>query len=80
MDALQHAIDRAGGVGRLATAIGVAQTAVSNWKSRGVPVEQCPAIESATGVRCDDLRGDVIWLRDGQGAIAGYQVPLKGAA
>ncbi len=32
------------------------------WKKRGnVPAEHCPAIERATGVRCEELRPDVAW-------------------
>lgn len=80
MNGLDKAITVAGGVGKLASAIGVAQTAVSNWKSRGVPVEQCPAIERSTGVPCHELRPDVSWLRDGAGQVTGYHVPLSGAA
>lgn len=50
MDALERAITAAGGVSALATAIGITQSAVSNWKSRTgqVPSEHCAAIERAT--------------------------------
>ena len=60
MQALQTAIDRAGGVTNLANAIGVGQSAVSNWKARSgvVPIEHCPAIEEHTGVKRWDLRPD----------------------
>jgi DNA-binding transcriptional regulator YdaS (Cro superfamily) len=40
------------------------------WKARGkVPAEHCPAIERATGVRCEELRPDVPWevLREQSG-------------
>lgn len=80
MNGLDTAIEAAGGVGKLAVAIGVAQTAVSNWKSRGVPLDQCPAIERATGVPCQSLRPDVTWLRDGEGQVTGYHVPLPSVA
>lgn len=66
MEALSKAIDAAKGVGALAAAIGVAQTAVSNWKARGtVPSEQCPAIERATkgAVTVEELRPDARWHR-----------------
>lgn len=77
MDALTRAIEVATGVGELASAIGVTQTAVSNWRSRGVPLAQCPAIERATGIRCHELRPDVTWLRDSDGQVTGYHVPLS---
>ena len=34
---LQTAIDAEGGVGKLADSLGIAQSAVSNWRARGVP-------------------------------------------
>jgi len=62
MEALQEAIDRAGGISALAALIGVVASAPSMWKSRGrVPAEHCPAIERATGVACEKLRPDVPW-------------------
>lgn len=62
MEALERAVEKAGGVGALATLIGVAASAPSMWRVRGrVPAEHCPSIERATGVRCEDLRPDVAW-------------------
>jgi DNA-binding transcriptional regulator YdaS (Cro superfamily) len=51
MDALNTAIEAAGGVGRLADAVGVTQTAVSNWRARAgdIPAIHCAAIERAAG-------------------------------
>lgn len=50
---------------RLAFAIGVAPSVVSQWKNgvRQVPADRCPAIERATGglLRCEVLRPDVDW-------------------
>lgn len=37
MDTLKQAIDAEGGVGKLATSLGVRQSVVSNWKARGLP-------------------------------------------
>ena len=37
MDILKTAIDAEGGVGKLATALGVGQNVVSNWRARGLP-------------------------------------------
>lgn len=62
MDALDRAIDVVEGVGKLAEKLGIAQSAVSNWRIRGqVPAERCIAIEKATHgqVTRYDLRPDV---------------------
>jgi DNA-binding transcriptional regulator YdaS (Cro superfamily) len=73
---LDRAIAAAGGVGRLADAIGVKSTAVSNWKQRGVPKKQCPAIERATGVRCEEFHPNVEWQRDENGNATGYCIDI----
>jgi len=51
MEALDRAVKALDGVGRLAHAIGVGQSVVSNWRSRGSPIDprHCTAIERATG-------------------------------
>jgi len=60
----KHPIDRAaevlGGAAKLAAVLGVSAQAISNWKERGVPIERCMAIETATGgaVTRRDLRPD----------------------
>ena len=68
MSALQLAINHMGGVSKLADAIGVGQSAISNLVSRnGKPSpENCVAIEQATkkAVTRKDLRPDdwhLIW-------------------
>ena len=65
MEALNRAIAAAGGLGKLAVAIGEAQNTVSNWRARGrVPVAPCARIEQATGVMRWELRPDdwhTIW-------------------
>lgn len=45
----------------LAKALGVEPMAVSHWRTRGVPVGRCKAIEEATGgqVTRSELRPDV---------------------
>jgi DNA-binding transcriptional regulator YdaS (Cro superfamily) len=53
---IQAAIERVGTAKALADLIGVSPQVVSNWKTRGVPPEQCKAIEAATGVTVKDLR------------------------
>jgi DNA-binding transcriptional regulator YdaS (Cro superfamily) len=62
MTALDEAIDIAGGVGALASRIGVAASAPSMWRKRkSVPAEYCPAIERETGIPCERLRSGVAW-------------------
>ena len=60
MSPLDKAIDLCGGVGKLAAAIGISQSAVSNWRARGTSPEpvNCVAIEQATNgaVTRRDLR------------------------
>lgn len=85
MTPLDRAIEALGGVGILASAIGVASSAPSMWKTRGrVPAEHCPAIERETRrvakekaepsliVTCEQLRDDVPWavLREQAGPEA----------
>ena len=63
-DAIQKAIDAAGGLTALGDRLGVTKGVVWAWKNRGqVPAEHCPAIERATAgaVRCEELRPDVDW-------------------
>ena len=65
MSPLDKAINHAGGVTALAEKLGVRQSVVSNWRTRGdkprVPAERCIAIEAATdgAVTRHDLREDV---------------------
>ena len=66
MEHLNKAITDAGGVSAFAALIGVGQSVVSNWRSRGaVAADACPTIERATagGVLCEELRPDVNWHR-----------------
>ena len=67
-EALDAAIEAMGGVSMLASAIGVGQSVISNWRARGtVPsANYCTAIERATAgaVTRRDLRPDdwrAIW-------------------
>ena len=62
MKALDRAIAKAGGPGKLATMVGVAASAPLMWRQReSVPAEHCPLIELHTGVRCEALRPTVAW-------------------
>ena len=70
MEALDRAIKVLGGVTKAAYAIGVRQSAVSNWKARGVPIDKAISIETATGgaVKRYELRPDI------------FDAPRKGRA
>ena len=77
MEALARAVKKAGGVGKLASLMGIGQSAVSNWIARkAVPEDKCAVIEALTGERCEDLRPDVDWTRDESGNVTGYHVRL----
>ena len=59
--------------------LGVTQARVSQWvRGETVPEHYCPLIERLSGLRCEDLRPDVRWQRDGNGRITGYVVPVDG--
>jgi len=55
--ALERAIDAAGGVRALARAVGVSQPAVSTWKR--VPADRVLSVEASTGVSRSELRPDL---------------------
>lgn len=56
-DGLRIAIQKSGGVGALARALGIAQPSISNWER--VPAERVAAVEAATGVPREILRPDL---------------------
>jgi len=59
-DALQEAIQKAGGQTSLARAIGSTQGHVSQWIRRGkVPADKVLKIERVTGVSREKLRPDI---------------------
>lgn len=67
---LARAVTVAGGQSALAKAIGVKQGHVWDWlNTQDVPTLRCLAIEAATGVRCEELRPDVFWVRDGADVV-----------
>lgn len=57
----------------LARICGRSKPAVGNWSV--VPEDCCPAVESHTGIRCEELRPDREWKR-ARGRIIGYTVPV----
>ncbi|GAA5075640.1 transcriptional regulator [Lysobacter panacisoli] len=79
MDALSRAIAASGGKQKgLAEALGITAQALNQWIRAGKPVppKHCPRIEGETGVRCEELRPDLTWVRGGDGAVLAYQVQL----
>lgn len=61
---LERAIAAAGGITKMASALGLNSHAVIHqWRINRVPAEHCPAIERLTGgaVRCEELRPDIPW-------------------
>lgn len=60
--ALNRAIEKAGGISALAKSLDLSGHAVIHqWRLNRVPAEQCPRIESLTGVPCEELRPDIAW-------------------
>lgn len=62
-EALDEAIQKAGGVSSFAQAIHApSDKAVRAWKHIGsIPADYCPTIERVTGVACERLRPNVDW-------------------
>lgn len=61
MNALDQAIEILKGPKRLADALGVRPNVVSNWRKRGVPIDECPFVVEACNdprVTCESLRPD----------------------
>jgi DNA-binding transcriptional regulator YdaS (Cro superfamily) len=86
MSPLDKAIEYAGGVTALAEKLGVRQSVVSNWRTRGdeprAPAERCIAIEAATDgvVTRYDLRPDVFGEAPAQPAEQGAKPASQEAA
>ena len=57
--ALERAISKAGGITKLADAIGTRQQNIQYWRKSKVPAEFAPKIEAATGVARQRLRPDI---------------------
>lgn len=65
-DHLRDAIFKAGGVSKLAKALRVTRSAVSQWQEEGrqTPAKHCVKIEQLTGVSRHKLRPDVFGKED----------------
>ncbi len=58
-EVVERACSLAGGALRLAQQIGVAPSAVSNWRHSGIPAGRVPAIARITGMGLHELRPDL---------------------
>lgn len=58
------------------------QGLISQWEQGEVTVsaDRALQLERVTGLKCEGLRPDLVWIRDAAGQITGYHVPLSGAA
>lgn len=66
-----------GSLAAIANACGVSRQAVHRWKR--IPAKCCPAIEAITGIRCEELRDDVEFVREPPvtGTVVKYCVRIK---
>jgi DNA-binding transcriptional regulator YdaS (Cro superfamily) len=78
MTPILEAIDRAGGQNELAAALAVHPSFVSQIATgrKPIPARHCARIERLTGVRCEQLRPDLVWTRDEAGQVTDYRVPV----
>lgn len=61
-EALQQAIEKAGGQSELARTLELSgHQVIYQWGLTRVPAEYCPKLEKLTGVRCELLRPDMDW-------------------
>lgn len=68
----------AGGPTAVAKAIGLGQSAVSNWITRGrVPLEHAAAVAVMAGVDPEVVHPGVIWERNPDGRVISYRVPVS---
>jgi DNA-binding transcriptional regulator YdaS (Cro superfamily) len=63
---IAEVVVQCGGATALATLLGgsVKRQNIEYWiKVDEIPADHCPAIERAHGIRCEDLRRDLNWVR-----------------
>jgi DNA-binding transcriptional regulator YdaS (Cro superfamily) len=51
---------------------------ISQWVTERKPIAagHCWPIEQLTGVRCEQLRPDLVWTRNEAGQVTDYRVPV----
>lgn len=59
MQAIEKAINAAGGLSKLADLLNVKPQVVHNWRSRGIPAERVLEVERVTGIPRHKLRSDL---------------------
>lgn len=74
---LARAVDAIGGQAETARLLDVSPGLVWQWLNgrRPLPPDHCPAIERASGVRCEQLLPSETWIRHDDGEIKGRFVP-----
>ena len=87
--AFKKVCDALGGQQGLAEALAIQPPSVSGWLERKpnledvrVPAGRCAAIEALAkgAVTAEQLRPDLIWVRDDKGAVTGFVEPVQPAA
>lgn len=76
---IQRAIAAYGSQAAAARRLNVSSGLVWQWLNGERPIapKHCPVIEEDTGIRCEHLRGDVVFTRDPSGSVTGYHVRLN---
>ena len=74
---IRDIVQKAGGPTAVAAALGLRQSAVSNWIARGKASRgHAASLAALAGVQPESVRPDVEWVRDSHGAVIRYQVPV----
>ena len=60
--ALEEAISQAGGITKMAAALGLgSHNVIAQWRRSGVPAKHAPDVEGLTGIPCERLCPNVNW-------------------
>lgn len=80
IDAIGTQAELAAGLSRLQNrAEPIHPSLISQWVTGRKPIAaaHCPFIEQLTGVRCEQLRPDLVWTRNEAGQVTGHHVPIR---
>lgn len=80
MNIIDRLTKAAGSPSKLARALDVFPQHITNWRKRGIPADRCLALETVTGIPCEEIRPDLNWQRDAEGKVTGYTVPVTDPA